>query len=138
MFDWHLLLSARFWFTPQPGPLLSVVARFLLIIFAVCLILATGFFIWSYFKRGDHITFKLLKKFQNFFTTLGIVGFAILFFFWQQIPYLSSRFWLIVWLLILLIWAGYIGRFAFFEAPKKRTELQEKAKFEKYLPKKRK
>ncbi len=136
--DWQVLFSFNFWFSSQPGVMTNILAKFLLIIFVICLIIAVIFYLVARAKKDDRVSFKLIKKLQNLFTTLGIVGFIILFFFWQQIPYLSSRYWLIIWLIVALIWAGFIGRFGFFEAPKRRAEISQKQKFEQYLPKKKK
>lgn len=138
MLDWKVLLSARFWFTAQPGPLMSAAAQFLLVVFAVCLFAAIIFYLVERRQKTDKAMGKLLKKFQSLFTTLGLVGFVILFFFQQQVPYLSSRFWLIVWLLVAIVWAGFIGQFGFFELPEHRTKAAERERLEKYLPKKKK
>ncbi|MFA6533580.1 MAG: hypothetical protein WCT37_00230 [Patescibacteria group bacterium] len=138
MFDWSKLLSLGFWFTVQPGPFLAAAAQFLLVLFGLCLVAAVVFFLISRAKKHDRVIWRLFKKLQSYFTTLGLIGFLILFFFYQQIPYLSSRFWLIVWLLIVLVWAGFIGKFGFIEVPRLRVERAEKEKIEKYLPKKKK
>jgi len=138
MIDWSSnFFTLSYWFSPQPGPLMNSAAQFLLIVFGLCLIGAIIFYSIARIKKDDPVIFKLYSKIKNLFTTLAVVGFIILFFFWQQVPYLSSRFWVVIWLLILLIWAGFIGRFGFFEAPKRKEEIKKKRKFEKYLPKKK-
>lgn len=138
MFDWHSLLSLKFWFAQRPGPIMPNVLAALLVVFGVCLLVAVLFAILAHYKKADRVVYKLFKQIQNLFITLTVLGYLFVFFFWQQIPLLSSRFWLIVWVLVLIIKAGFIGRYALTEAPKKKAAIVEKEKFQKYLPKKKK
>lgn len=136
--NWQEIFSLKFWFSAQPGPLMVTMSQILLVAFALCLAAAISFFLLARASKASTVTAKLYKKIQSLFTTLGVVGFIILFFFYQQVPFLSSRFWLLIWVLIAIVWAGFIGQFGFIEAPRRKAELKKKAELEKYLPKKKK
>jgi Na+/serine symporter len=85
-------------------------------------------------KIKDGLKIKVCRRLSHLFITMGIVGLVYLFFAWQGVALLSSRFWLIIWLACTVVWAGFIVKYLFLEAPKIRREIEEKRKFEKYLP----
>ncbi|MFA5358275.1 MAG: hypothetical protein WC310_00445 [Patescibacteria group bacterium] len=138
MIDWSGLLTFNFWFARQPGALAGPITKFLLVVFGLCLVTAVILYFVSRSKRGNKAVFRIFRKIKSLLTTMGIFGFIILFLFWQQVPYLSSRFWLIVWVLVACIWAGFVGQFGFFEAPKIVAAEKEKEAKLKYLPPRRK
>jgi hypothetical protein len=85
-------------------------------------------------KIKDGLKIKGWRRLKNLFLTMGITGLVYLFFAWQGIALLAARFWLIIWLLVTLIWLGFIGRYLFWEVPKLRRNIEQKRKFEEYLP----
>jgi len=132
--DWSVLLSKNFWLAAQPGTMTQPLAVGLLVIFSICLLAAIVLAIFMARRRALGPTARLWRKVQNLCSTFGIVGFVILFFFWQQVPYLSSRWWLLVWLVGVLIWLGFIGRFGFVDLPARQAELEKQREQAKYLP----
>jgi hypothetical protein len=85
-------------------------------------------------KIKDNLKIKGLKKFFKLGLTMGILGYLYLFFAWQGIVLLAARFWLVVWLIITLVWFGFIVRYLLIAVPKMRQEIEQKRKFEKYIP----
>lgn len=138
MIDWSVLTSAGFWLAGYPGRMTQPLAIGLLVLFAVCLVAAVVLSMVRELAHTSSAFKRLFKRLQTFFTTLGLVGFVILFFFWQQVPYLSSRFWLLVWLVVGLVWLGFIGRWGFIELPRSRAEAAARREREQYLPKRKK
>ncbi len=132
IFSWH------YWLSSFPGPLSQLLATTLLVVFGLCIVLAVVVSILAGRGSLDSVAVRLHRKLQSFFATLGVVGFIILFFFWQQIPYLSSRYWLVIWFIIGLIWLYFIGRFGFIEVPKRRAEIAEEQRRKQYLPERKK
>ena len=85
-------------------------------------------------KTKDGLKIKAFRRLFHLLLTMGIIGYVYLFFAWQGIPLLSARFWLLLWLIIVLIWLGFILKYLFFAVPKLRKDIDRKRKFEKYLP----
>lgn len=132
--DWSVLLTKSFWLSSQPGTMTRPLAIGLLVIFSACLLVAIILAIVVTRRRQFGPTVRLFRKVQNLCSTFGIIGFVILFFFWQQVPYLSSRWWLLVWLVGVLIWLGFIGQFGFVDLPARQAELEKQRQQAKYLP----
>lgn len=136
--DWSVLLTKSFWLSAQPGIMTRPLAIGLLVIFSACLLVAVVMAIVMARRRQRGPALRLWRKMQNLCSTFGIIGFVILFFFWQQVPYLSSRWWLLVWLVGVLIWLGFIGRFGFVDLPARQAELERARAQEQYLPPRKK
>lgn len=105
-------------------------------IFGFFVILALIFWFW-YGRKSK--SFPLLVKMQgrmfNIFFYCGIIGLILVFFRWQQIPYLASRFFILLLILIFLVWLGLILYWRFYKLSQEITKYCQKEQFEKYLPK---
>jgi len=127
-------LNWRFWFSIKPEVLTQKMLWSLLGIFAFCLISAFALRFAIYLSRRDVILVKIFKKFYKFFLTVGLVGFVFLFFTYEQIVFLGSYFWFLFLFLGSLVWFVLIVFFLVKKIPKERKALEEKRRFEKYLP----
>ena len=76
-------------------------------------------------KINDGLKVKAWNQLWHLGMTMGILGLVYLFFAWQGVALLASRFWLIIWLITTLIWLGFIGKYLFLKAPKLRKEIEE-------------
>ncbi len=85
-------------------------------------------------KTKDGLKVKGWRRLFHLFLTISILGFIYLFFAWQGVSLLASRFWLVILGLTALVWFGFIAKYLFWEAPKLRKNIEEKRKFEKYIP----
>ncbi|MFA5076281.1 MAG: hypothetical protein WC480_02580 [Patescibacteria group bacterium] len=135
--DFHVLLTWNFWFQKDPGQMAPAAFKLLVVIFAICLVGAIIFWLLGRISKKDRIYIKLFKKIQSFLITLGLVGFVILFFFFEEAPYLSSRFWLLIWLVIAVFWLIKIIKFTVVDLPRRLTEQKKIESFKQYLPKKK-
>lgn len=133
MFDFRKFFNFKYLFAVDPGPLSSIFLKFLIIIFSIFLFLSLIFRFLIYFKKKDLILINFFKKLNYFFLTLAILGFILLFFRQEGIPFLSRRFWLLILLISSLFWLFFIFRFVF-KIPQEKKKLKEKEIFEKYLP----
>jgi len=89
-------------------------------------------FINLYFK--DPSTRRIIKRLGTLALTFGVLM-AINFFFTQtSTPTLGSRFWFAGWLIMALIWLGFILKYALKVAPKERAERAKQLEYQKYLP----
>lgn len=105
----------------------------LLVIFGLLIILGVASRL-AVEKIKDGLKVKAWRRLYHLGLTMGITGLVFFFFAWQGVALLAARFWLVIWLVSLLIWLGFIGKYWFLEIPKLRSEIEHKRKFEKYLP----
>lgn len=85
-------------------------------------------------KVKDALKIKGWRRLIHLCLTLGLLGFVYLFFGWQGVALLSSRFWLLVLLAVFLVWLFFIAKYFFLTVPKLRKEIDRKKKFSQYLP----
>jgi len=106
---------------------------YLVIIFGIFVLGAVAVW-WINRKNKNIIYHRLLNSLFNLSLTIGVLGLVFIFFRYEQIPYLGSRFLFLLLLVVFIIWAGFIGWYRLMVMPKEiKTKLQ-KDKFEKYLP----
>lgn len=126
------LLSFQFWLNLRPG-LLTAFSQNALIVFIVALfVLAVFSFILK--NRKEKNLFKRVWRGTYFFCfTNIIVGLIILFFNYEMVPFLSARFWFLIWGVEMLAWAYYLVKLLR-EIPKIREEAKKESEFKKYIP----
>jgi len=71
------------------------------------------------------------------FLTMGVLGFFYLFFRYEELPYLGSRFFLLLILVVLFIWVLINSIWTLRFVPEYRKEKKIEERYEKYLPKKK-
>ncbi len=124
------LLTLKYWFNLSPEAF-SPIANIVIFSFLGLLLIST--IVFFIFKNKKGIYKKLFSKLYDFCFINLIIGLILFFFSWQQISFLSSRFWYMLWLIIFIVW--------FIEVIKKsgkisdlRQKRQKRKEFEKYLP----
>lgn len=126
------LLTLKFWFSVRPGDL-SAQGQFGLVIFAAIL-LSVGFYSWWWRKQN---TKSLYRKAYGRAMTFGFTNLAInlllLFFEYEAVPVLSMRFWPLVWLIAMIIWAWLISKDVQ-KIPQIQSQIAEQQKLKKYIP----
>jgi hypothetical protein len=70
---------------------------------------------------------------RAFFLTNAVIGLLILFFIYELTPFLSSRFWILLWGLGDLVWLYFIGR-RIISIPKQKAMIEKEKEFKKYIP----
>lgn len=119
-------------FSLRPPLMTSRAVIILAVIFGLCIV--TALVLKFVLKTTDSFKIKSQRKAVSMLGTMGILGYVYLFFAWQGAALLSARFWLLLWLAVLLVWAGFIIKYLKFEAPKKRAEIDKQRQFQKYIP----
>ncbi len=127
-------LNFKFWFSGRPEALTPKMLWFFLGAFGFCLISALVLRFLIYFFRRDVILVKIFKKFHRLFLTVGLIGFVILFFTYEQIIFLGSYFWYLILFLGSLVWFILVVVYLIKNIPKEKKELEKRKRFEKYLP----
>jgi len=77
---------------------------------------------------------KLLSKIYTLLLTIGIIGFLLLFFRYENAYFLSSRFLLLVLFLSFIIWGIFIIYYSFTKFPFSLKDYKEYLRREKYIP----
>lgn len=129
------IFSLPFWFTLNPGPLNPRHLSYLLWLLIGILVLAIVFRALMVYRRKDLLLVNVWRKFFWLFFTMGLVGFILLFFFYEGVMILGARFWFLFWFIGLVVWLVYILVYSIRKLPKLKKEIEEKKNFDKYLPK---
>ena len=126
------LFSPSFWFNVRPGALSQGITE-IFTIGVVALIALTLIFTLIKTRTKKSIYHKLAKSFHTFFLTNAIIGAFLLFFNYELIPFLSSRFLLLLWGIGIIVWLVFILKI-FIAIPKRKKELAQEKEFKKYIP----
>ena len=125
------LLSLKFWFNLRPGALLPIYQK-TFVIFVLALII---FFLFCRLlagrKRGLYTSFW--RRLQSFSLANTFIGLILLFFNYELIPFLSARFWLLLWAALMLSWLVFVAK-SLLAIPEKKKKLEEEKEYKKYIP----
>jgi predicted membrane-bound dolichyl-phosphate-mannose-protein mannosyltransferase len=124
------IISSQFWLNPQPEVFASNSRTLLLGLIAFFILLSAAAFI---FKMRKSFYRKLLATIFNFSLVNVLVGATLFFFNYEQVPFLSSRFWYLLWAGGMIVWAVFIVRYSE-KLPQKKKEMIKEAEYKKYLP----
>ncbi len=129
--DMGNLLKLSFWFNMTPGSLTQGTLR-LIVVFLISLFIGAVFF--KILKnRKRNLYNKIWNKLHLFSLSNLIVGLFLLFFSYELLPFLSMRFWLLLWGISMIVWLVFIFRI-FNEIPKIKEKMVKEDEYKKYLP----
>lgn len=132
--DLNKLTNFHYLFSPYPDMGFSWLMRIvLLVIFlgAIALALLSA----RQNKKALGPIKKVWKKWQVWGWTTGAIGLLLIFFREVNAIYLSSRGYLLIWLVAVAIWAILIIIYWKKKVPAKKKLIQEQEEFNKWLPK---
>ncbi|MFA6492717.1 MAG: hypothetical protein WCV58_01060 [Patescibacteria group bacterium] len=128
--DFGKLIQKNYLFEATPTS--DGLYKYLAIIFVVFILV--GFTLIIKAKNIDKIYKNLYTKVINLSLFTGFLGLFLLFFRYEEISYIGSRFIFFVSMAAMVIWAITIIWYRFMILPKKIKEYEKKKNFEKYLP----
>lgn len=125
-------LTLNFWFSSRPGVFISTSLKIILGFIFLLIILTV---VTSIGKRKwvGSLYANFWNSLYYFFLTNAIIGLLLTFFNYEMVPFLSARFWLLLWGVSLLIWLVFIGRVVI-KIPQKKAQLEKEKEFKKYIP----
>ncbi len=129
-------LDYHYWFTMAPMSWSRNWLIGLSIVSGVLLIAALGAgIVAAHLKaKGDHLTAQVWRRGRSLTVLTVILGLLLVWFRYEQVVFLSSRWW---WAL-LVVWLGWritmLVIFVLKKLPRDRAALNKKMAFEKYLP----
>ena len=124
------LLTIGYWFSVNPDPLIPSAWQALVgtVIFLLLLTVAVAFL-----KMRPSAYRRLFKRLYSFGLGNTLIGFLILFFNYEGVPFLTARFWLALWLLSALAWLFIMAR-NLRKLPRPTAADAARQEKEKYLP----
>lgn len=125
-------LTLNFWFDLRPGVFVGLSMKIVLSFICLLIILAIVAGIGK--KRWAKSLYAgPWNSFYYFFLTNAIVGLILTFFNYELVPFLSARFWFLLWGISLVIWLFFIYKIII-KIPQKKARLEKEKEFKKYLP----
>jgi len=125
------LLTLNYWFNLAPEAFLPP-AQKLFIAFVIAL--AAAALIIAIAKSRGGIYRGFFKRLYAFCLTNAAIGLLLLFFDYEAVPFLSARFWLGLWGLIMIVWIFPVLK-SLKTIPQKKKERDQEQELKKYLPK---
>jgi FtsH-binding integral membrane protein len=125
------ILKLNYWTNTRPGSLDPTMQKYFI---GFIVILAVFVVISAYLdrvKKGSYS--KIWRRLHSFAITNFVISLILLFFTYEAIPFLSSRFWFIIWTLIMVFWLKLILKHSK-EIPKLRENRKKEEEYQKYLP----
>ncbi len=124
------LLSFKFWFATRPPILLPIYMKIFIAIIIIFVILSV--ISWILVKKKN-VYSKIWDRVNTFSISNVFFGLVILFFNYELIPFLSSRFWFLIWGLMIIVWAYFIFK-DFKKIPAIREQRAKDHEYKKYIP----
>lgn len=124
------LLTLSYWFNLRPDQL-TPLAQKLFIAFFVILIILT--IITAILKKKGSLYRGFLKRLYNFGLSNSLIALLFLFFNYEIIPFFSARFWLGLWVIMMLIWLYAILK-SLTKIGLQKKQLAKERELKKYLP----
>jgi len=125
-------LTLNFWFSLRPGVFagssLKIVLGFIFLLIIMTMVTGVGKRKWA-----KSLYAGLWQSLYLFFLTNAIIGLILTFFNYEMVPFLSARFWFLLWAVGLIIWLVFIYR-AIVKIPQRKARLEKEKEFKKYIP----
>jgi len=125
-------LKLDFWFSVRPGIFIPWSLKIILgfMVFLIVMTIASGV-IKRRWAKSLYASFW--GSLNSFFLTNAIIGLLLTFFNYEMVPFLSARFWLLLWGVGMLVWLFFIYKIII-KIPQKKTLLEKEREFKKYIP----
>ena len=126
------LLSLKFWINLRPGFMEPAYFR-------VFVVTAVIFFIFIFIsgfikaRNKKNLYGRFWQMLNSFCLANAIIGAILLFFTYEAIPFLSARFWFLLWGIEIIIWIVYMAR-TLIDIPKRKEKLVKEKAYKKYIP----
>ena len=131
------LLNPLHWFTLMPPEVSGFAGKAVFVVFLAMFILGIVGRIVAFHRTEDRYIRLIGSRLGALCTTMGILGLILFFFSFEGVQLFGARFWYPMWLLTVLVWGLFIGRFIKRDIPAMReVDLHKKANA-RYLPRKK-
>ena len=125
-------LTWNFWFSARPGAFIGFSLKIVLgFIFLLIILSIVGGVIKKRWSKSLYACFW--SGLYTFFLANAIIGLVLTFFNYEMVPFLSARFWFLLWGISLAVWLFFIYR-TIIRIPQKKARLEKEKEFNKYIP----
>ncbi|MEI6597086.1 MAG: hypothetical protein WCL13_02650 [bacterium] len=125
-------LTWNFWLSARPGAFTGFSLKIVLVfIFLLIILSVTSGVIKKKWSKGLYSSFW--SGLYTFFIANAVIGLLLTFFNYEMVPFLSARFWFLLWAIGMLVWLFFIFKIAA-KIPGKRALLEKEKEFKKYIP----
>mgnify|MGYP001607231297 FL=1 len=126
------MFSLSWWF--ELVPIVDALTLRALFIAGILLLLVGGIIRMVSKKRSeDRFAREIVLRAASVLVVMGLLLVLYWFFAFEQIPLLSARFWILIWIIVLLFWVWRVIRFARKTVPAERARLNQTAEQRKYF-----
>lgn len=125
-------LNFDFWFSLRPGTFISSSLKIMLgfIILLIIMAIVSGVIKRKWAKS---LYAGFWASLNSFFLSNAIIGLFLTFFNYEMVPFLSARFWLLLWGAGMAVWLFFICKMII-KIPQKKALLEKEREFKKYIP----
>lgn len=135
------IFNPSFWFSYQPPVMLMlylyIFAGFFTAVLIAGIVLLQRSVVLNTVSDQKHVQSWLIR-FGKSLILVASTGYLWLFFSWQQVAFLGSRFWILLWMIYFIWILIFFLKEKYIILPKKRVIWEQTQKFKQYLPKKKK
>jgi len=124
-------LSLGFWLNLRPGSLEPIYQKYFIGFILFLFIITFVFWLAKFRKKNLYTAFR--KKLYSFSLINAFIGLVLLFFNYELIPFLSARFWFLLWAAGIIVWLFFIFKILAI-IPKQKKLLKEEREYKKYIP----
>ncbi|MBU2250017.1 MAG: hypothetical protein ABIJ83_04800 [Patescibacteria group bacterium] len=126
------LLTLKFWFNLRPDVLTPLMQKIFLAMIIVSIIFTILFGYMKILKKKGLYS-KMWDQLYYFSFINCVIGLILMFLNYEMVPFLTARFWYLLWFVVLVVWLFCIIKNAM-KIPKKRQQLEKEKEFNKYIP----
>jgi len=123
--------TLTFWFDLRPGHLTSFYQNILTGLISFLIVFGIISFLTKRNKKS--IYFKVWDRLFTFCATNLFIGLILWFTSYELVPFFSSRFWYLFWIIGMATWIVFIIRHLK-TIPEQKKKITESQKYNKYLP----
>lgn len=127
-----------YWFTLHPAEVGGLSGNIIFGIFVLLFVLGIIARIVASNKTKDRYVQNFGMRTGSMLITMGIIGIVLYFFSYERVYLLGARFWYVLWLIGLIVWAVFLFRFASKTVPEMRKRDSVRAQYRKYFPRRKK
>jgi hypothetical protein len=131
-------LDYRYWINQNPVPLGPSLVSGILMFFGWFLVAAVVLYLVArYFRKSAPLKKDVFQRFGRLMLNVGVIGLLILFFSYQQAPFLGMRLWFLLLFIYLVVRLSLLIVYVIRDYPQKVAEIVERERRTKYFPKKK-
>lgn len=125
-------LTLNFWFNLRPGAFLGSSLKIILglVFLLIVLALAAGI---AKKTQAKNLYAILWNNLYLFFLSNAIIGLILTFFNYEMVPFLSARFWFLLWVISMIVWLVFVCKIIV-RIPRRKARLEREKEFKKYIP----